>query len=265
MKNIMKYIMKHGVSRVKLIRSSAWRADQLGLLRDKWVEIPVGRSRKRSNELLELPDDELLREWVTAHKWYTTDEGFAIRGWYHLLYADAFKGKKVLDVGCGLAFDSISFAQRGAMVTFVDIVDTNVEIVRRLCSILGLSDVDFLYMQDFQSLSSLAFDYDVIMCMGSLMGVPFQIARLEGIELLKHLKIGGRWIELAYPKRRWLREGCLPFGLWGSRTDGISTPWMEWYDLPKLLRRLESARFDVILYHEFDNSQYNWFDLLRRE
>ena len=260
--------MRHRFSRSKLTSTAAGWEKPFDTLRHKWVEVPVTTTvngRRRTDELLTLSDEELLGLWSKAREAQTTGSGFATRGWYHLLYADALRGKKILDVGCGLAFDSITFAQHGARVTFVDIVETNLQVVRRLCKILGLHDVDFLYMRDVESLSSLEVDFDVVMCIGSLHNAPFEVIRPEVQELLRHLRIGGRWIQLAYPKTKWLREGSLPFDMWGIRTDGPGTPWVEWYDLPKLLRLLEPARFDVVLYLEFDNNNFNWFDLVRRQ
>ncbi len=234
-------------------------------LRVKWIEVPGGNDRIRSDKLLSLPDGELLKFWTEARRAYTTGDGFAIRGWYNDLYADAFKGKKIMDVGCGLAYDSITFAQHGARVTFMDIVEDNLQIVKRLCQILGIKDARFVYMRDLKSLSEADPDYDAILCLGSLINAPFEVVRREAQELLKHLKIGGRWIELAYPKKRWIREGRLPFKVWGEYTDGAGTPWMEWYDLLKMRRRLEPAKFEVVLYHEFHNGDFNWFDLVRVE
>jgi hypothetical protein len=69
-------------------------------------------------------------------------------------------------------------------------------------------------------------------------------------------------MELCYPRARWEREGHLPFETWGEKTDG-GAPWMEWYDLPKLLHRLAPARFDVVLAFDYHNSDFNWFDLER--
>jgi SAM-dependent methyltransferase len=219
----------------------------------------------RADELLALDDDKLLQFWSAARQANTTGDGFAIRGWYNVIYANAFRDKMILDVGCGLAFDSITFAQNGAKVTFMDIVETNLKVVKRLCKMLKIKDAKFFYMRDITSISKLGGDFSAILCLGSLINAPYDIVRKESQELLKHLKIGGRWIELAYPKRRWIREGCLPFKVWGEYTDGPGTPWMEWYDLPKLLRRLEPAKFEVILCQEFHNGDFNWFDLLRTE
>jgi len=257
--------MKYQYRLAKLSSSQVNWAEPFETLRVKWIEVPKGNDRIRTDELLALSDDELLKFWLASRQAYTIGDGFANRGWYNVLYADAFRGKKVVDVGCGLAFDSITFAQKGAKVTFVDIVQTNIEIVRRLCGIFGLRDVNFLYMENVESLFSLELDFDVILCMGSLHHMPYEVVRAEVQELIRHVKIGGRWIQIAYPKSRWLREGRLPFEIWGSYTDGIGTPWAEWYDLPKLLSLLEPARFDVVMYHEFNNHDFNLFDLVRRE
>ena len=100
--------------------------------------------------------------------------------------------------------------------------------------------------------------------MGSMINAPFEIAKSEALDLLKHLKKDGRWIELAYPKVRWEREGSLPFEAWGEKTDG-GAPWIEWYDLEKLLQRLSPFKFKPILSLEFHNGDFNWFDLLRND
>ena len=160
--------------------------------------------------------------------------------------------------------DGITFAQHGANMTFVDIVESNLQLLERLCGLLGVDGVRFHHMRDTESLKELPCDYDVVWCQGSLINAPFSVIRDEVQELLNHLKIGGRWIELAYPKERWQRDGSTSFEQWGHITDGPGTPYMEWYDLEKLQAALEPARFDVILAFNYHNDDYNWFDLIRR-
>jgi hypothetical protein len=92
--------------------------------------------------------------------------------------------------------------------------------------------------------------------------VPFDFARAECMQILPHLKPQGRWIELCYPRQRWIREGRLPFSEWGKVTDGERTPWMEWYDLAKLQRRLFPVPLQTILDFNLHNHSFNWFDLL---
>src|SRR6266478_4959515 len=126
------------------------------------------------------------------------------------------------------------------------------------------SGCGFVPFEDLSSLRPLDADYDVIMAMGSLHHAPAKVMKPEYQELLRHLKIGGRWLQLAYPRSRWIREGRSPFSKWGEMTDGAGTPWCEWYDLPKLLSMFEPAKFEVVLYQEFHNSDFNWFDLVYR-
>ena len=202
--------------------------------------------------------------WENARKDITTGPEFAHRGWYHALYSDSMRGKKVMDVGSGFAVDSLTFAQHGAKLTFVDLVETNLKVVERLSKIMGLTDVQFQLLKELDSLRALDTDYDVIMAMGSLHNAPDTVMKPEYQELLRHLKVGGRWLQLAYPKTRWIRDGRPRFKHWGLMTDGPGTPWAEPYDLEKLLSMFEPAKFDVVLYQEFHNSDFNWFDLLYR-
>jgi 2-polyprenyl-3-methyl-5-hydroxy-6-metoxy-1,4-benzoquinol methylase len=245
-------------------RSAAWKMP-FDTLRKKWVEVPTGTfASARTTQLIALPDDELLAEWEKARAGNTTDRAFAHRGWYHALYADGMRGKKVVDIGSGFGLDSITFAQHGAKLTFVDLVESNLKVLERLCRIMGLSDAKFVLLQDLDSLRPLDTDYDVIMAMGSLHHAPSDILKPEYQELLRHLKVGGRWLQLAYPRSRWIREGREPFSRWGVITDGPGTPWSEWMEPEKLMGLLAPAKFDLVLHQEFHHGYFNWFDLLYR-
>lgn len=234
-------------------------------LRKRWNAVPTTKTGIVSTKKLsELGDDELLAEWEKARKDIATGMEFAHRGWYHALYADGMRGKKVMDIGSGFGVDSITFAQHGARLTFVDLVETNLKVLERLCRIMGLKDVRFILLEDLGTLRPLDTDYDVIMAMGSLHNAPDSVMKPEYQELLRHLKVGGRWLQLAYPRSRWIREGRSPFSKWGEITDGPGTPWCEPYNLEKLLGMFAPAKFDVVLYQEFHNGDFNWFDLLYR-
>ncbi|MEX2287793.1 MAG: class I SAM-dependent methyltransferase [Planctomycetaceae bacterium] len=240
----------------------ALNEDPFPALRAKWGVVPAGLSRSSTSELLTLTDQELLQVWTGKRAAATTGKEFAVRGWYHTLYKDVLRGKSVLDVGSGLGLDGITFAQHGARLTFLDLVPSNLELLERLCGLLGVENVAFHYLESLDSIAALSGRFDVIWCQGSLINTPFDVTRREAQALLKHLPIGGRWIELAYPEERWLREGRLGFDEWGAKTDG-GAPWVEWYDIAKLERRLAPADFDVVLAFNFHHDDFNWFDLLR--
>ena len=115
------------------------------------------------------------------------------------------------------------WAPTHARVTFVDIVESNLQVMARLCRVFSVTNAGFLYLQNLQSLDALADDFDVIWCQGSMINAPFQFAARESAALLQHLKPGGRWIELAYPRERWERDGRPPFSVWGTMTDSVGT------------------------------------------
>lgn len=232
-------------------------------LRRKWGEVPITNWEILSTEqLLALPDDALLQKWEKSRTTLTTGAEWDHRGWYHALYADSMRGKKVMDIGSGFGVDSITFAQHGARLTFVDLVETNLKVLQRLCGFLGLKDTRFVLFEDLHSLKGLDTDFDVILAMGSLHNAPAEVMKPEYQELIKHLKVGGRWLQLAYPKSLWIKAGRPTFDKWGQMLE--RSPWEEWYDVPKLLSMFEPAKFDVVLYREFHNGDFNWFDLLYR-
>ena len=228
-------------------------------LRDKWREVPQEGGRVFSDDLLKLDRSKLLENWQQYFSFYRQSEPDR---WYQILYKEFMRDKTVLEIGSGLGFDGTLRLQEGLVKswTFCDIADTNLRVIERVCSELGVR-ANFVYIDDkFRCFDELG-SYDVIWANGSLINVPFEFARKECVRILPHLKPGGRWIELCYPRERWVREGRLPFGEWGKVTDGERTPWVEWYDLTKIRRRLFPASLETILAFNFHDDVYNWFDL----
>jgi len=172
-------------------KSAAWKLPY-ETLRKRWVEVPSGDNVfEKTTNLMQLSDGALLAFWEKARKEITTGPEFAHRGWYHTLYADFMRGKKVMDVGSGFGVDPITFAQHGAKVTFVDLVETNLKVLERLCRIMGLKDVQFVLLKDLDSLGPLDTDYNVIMAMGSIHHAPVDILKPDYKQLLLHLEVGG--------------------------------------------------------------------------
>jgi 2-polyprenyl-3-methyl-5-hydroxy-6-metoxy-1,4-benzoquinol methylase len=230
--------------------------------RDKWREVPAGSEtlgRIFAADLMALDNDALLERW---HHMSRRAAAADDRGWFHRLYAGIFRGRNVIEVGSGLGIDGMHFLSQGARWTFCDIVPENLQVIRRVVDALGFSDrARFFPVDDCHAFSRLTERYDAVWAIGSLHHVPFDIARVQSLDLLRHLQPGGRWIELTYPYERWLREGAEPFSEFGKSTDGERTPWAEWYDLLKVKRRLFPVRTETVLDFTFGGGNFGWIDL----
>src|SRR5258708_9249091 len=53
---------------------------------------------------------------------------------------ERWRGKKVLEIGCGLGTDTMNFARHGAQVTAVDLSDESLALARHLSEGFGLQD-----------------------------------------------------------------------------------------------------------------------------
>jgi len=230
------------------------------MLRKRWHIVPVeATSRLSSRELLLLSDRELLAIWDRAFHGTSAGPNYGIRGWYHDLYRDKLAGLEVLDVGCGLAVSSIHFAEHGARLTFADIVEDNLRVVERLCTLKGLRG-RFLHIENAGSFASLSGEFSVVMAIGSLINAPREVIRDEVQAILPHLRPRGRWLHFAYPRARWVRDGKPPFSEWGKYTDGPDTPWMEYHDKETLEYLFAPRPLEIVFECEWHNHDFNWFD-----
>ena len=106
--------------------------------------------------------------------------------------------RRVVELGSGLGFDGLRFATHGAFWTFADIVPDNLAVIRRIATLKGLiAQVRFHLIGDDLSFAPLPANYDAVWVFGSIHHVPFEVARREALDVLGHLKSGGRWMELA--------------------------------------------------------------------
>jgi len=216
--------------------------------------------RTLSSDLLNASDEAMMAHW---RKMDASARVPAVRGWFHQLYSDTFAGKRIVEVGSGFGFDGINFLRQGAHWTFSDLVADNLALVKRIVDNLGLgARASYVHVDGERAFADLAGGpFDAVWAIGSLHHAPFDIARAESLDLLRHLKKGGRWIELTYPYERWLREGARPFTEFGKSTDGERTPWAEWYDLAKVKRRLFPTRTTTLLDFTWGGGNFGWIDL----
>ena len=92
------------------------------------------------------------------------------------LFADfpRWKGKKVLEIGCGIGTDTINFARNGAEVTAIDLSGKSLEIARQRAQVFGLSNNISFYQGNCEELDQIVpvKAYDLVYSFGVIHHTP---------------------------------------------------------------------------------------------
>ena len=130
-----------------------------------------------------------------------------------------WKDKVVLEVGCGIGTDTVSFAREGARVTALDLSPTSVNIARQRADVYGLNDRIQFVVGDAEELTELTplDKYDLIYSFGVIHHSPHpervvaQMRELIGpdgeVRLMVYHRLSWKvlWILLTYGKGRFWR------------------------------------------------------------
>ena len=87
---------------------------------------------------------------------------------------DRWRGRKVLEIGCGIGTDTISFARAGAQVTAVDLTEKSLEVARQRARVFGLEDRIRFLQADAETLSRTVpiEPYDLVYSFGVIHHTP---------------------------------------------------------------------------------------------
>ena len=96
---------------------------------------------------------------------------------------ERWQGKKVLEIGCGIGTDTISFARAGAQVTAVDLSEESLAVARERAAVFGLEDRITFYQADAERLSqSVPVEtYDLVYSFGVIHHTPHPPKAIEEI------------------------------------------------------------------------------------
>jgi SAM-dependent methyltransferase len=111
-----------------------------------------------------------------------------------------YRGKKVLEIGCGVGLDLARFADGGAVVTGVDLAQRSIDLAKRLFKHRGLK-AD-LRVMDGGGLEFSGGSFDMVYAHGVLQyaAEPAKIVA----EMHRVLKPGGEAIAMLYNRKSWL-------------------------------------------------------------
>jgi len=114
-----------------------------------------------------------------------------------------WRGKKVLEIGCGIGTDTINFLRHGAQVTAVDVSERSLEIAARRAQVYGFGDRSRFYCADAERLSDHVpvEEYDLVYSFGVIHHTPHPDSALR--EIRKYVKPGGTVKIMVYHRWSW--------------------------------------------------------------
>ncbi len=100
-----------------------------------------------------------------------------------------WRGKRVLEIGCGIGTDTINFARHGAEVTAVDVSAESVKIVKKRAEVYGLQDRIKLHCGNAEELTEFVpvRPYDLVYSFGVIHHTPHPTRVVEQIRRYVHL------------------------------------------------------------------------------
>jgi 2-polyprenyl-3-methyl-5-hydroxy-6-metoxy-1,4-benzoquinol methylase len=114
---------------------------------------------------------------------------------------ERWRGKKVLEIGCGIGTDTINFARHGAQVTAVDLTEKSLEVARERAQVFGLADRIRFVQANAEKLSdSVPVDtYDLVYSFGVIHHTPHpervlqEIHKYTGPQTSVRIMVYNRW------------------------------------------------------------------------
>ena len=114
-----------------------------------------------------------------------------------------WQGKRVLEIGCGIGTDTMSFARAGAQVTAVDLTEKSLEVARQRAKVFGMEDrIRFIQANAEKLSDSVPVEpYDLVYSFGVIHHTPHPELVLEQIR--KYVKPDSTVKIMVYNRWSW--------------------------------------------------------------
>lgn len=160
-------------------------------LQEYWDEYPCGIQVSEKELGTKEFFDEIKNKFDQTYAAYAHSE--------RLLRFPAWKGKAVLEVGCGIGIDAVEFARHGARVTAVDLSPRNIDLARKYFAHNKLSGT--LLVDNAEQLSFPDDSFDLVVAIGVFIYTPNIRKALD--EVLRVVKPGGEVICMFWNRISW--------------------------------------------------------------
>ena len=116
---------------------------------------------------------------------------------------ERWRGKRVLEIGCGIGTDTMNFARNGASVTAVDISEKSLEIARKRAEVNGLADRIRFFHGSAEQLDQVVRPeaFDLIYSFGVIHHTPHPDRVLEQIR--NYVRPGSTMKVMVYNRYSW--------------------------------------------------------------
>jgi SAM-dependent methyltransferase len=136
----------------------------------------------------------------------------------------AYRGQRLLEVGCGVGIDLVRFAQHGAIVTGVDLAEVSIDLARQNFALSGVEGE--LMVMDGEELRFDPDSFDVVYAHGVLQYSADAQRMIR--EIRRVLKPRGRAILMVYNRYSWL---ALMSKLFGVKLEHEDAPVLNTYSI----------------------------------
>lgn len=115
---------------------------------------------------------------------------------------DKWKGKKVLEIGCGIGSDTMNFARAGAQVTAVDLSTESLALAKKRAEVFGFDNITF-YQANAEQLSDFVpvERYDLVYSFGVIHHTPHPERVIEQIH--KYMDKDSMFKMMVYHRASW--------------------------------------------------------------
>jgi 2-polyprenyl-3-methyl-5-hydroxy-6-metoxy-1,4-benzoquinol methylase len=116
---------------------------------------------------------------------------------------EKWRGKRVLEIGCGIGTDTVNFARHGARVTSVDLSEKSLELAQQRAAVYGVQEQVQFYRGNAEELNSFmpVETYDLIYSFGVIHHTPHPERVLE--QLRSYAQAGTTVKIMVYHRRSW--------------------------------------------------------------